>query len=287
VTPAARAVAPVFIVGGPRSGTAWLFHLLLSSGGFTTDQEQHEASPREQRRRAECSPDHLLQVEAIKAREPNALFLHIVRDGRDVACSLARHESQLRFGSTTSASAVLKAALYWEWMLRQGRQQIRRIGPDALEVRFEALVAAPRETLAAVGAFIAHDLDYDSIRLRGIGTVRAPNTAFTDEAVGSFFQPVGRWQRRLSIGRLARIEAGVGSLLEELGYALYTEPLARGRVYGDVRLRRSVAHYLFSAWHWMKTRTPLGRLSTSRLVADRGSHGDGAQWSPAPRKHTV
>jgi len=349
MTPAARAMAPVFIVGGPRSGTAWLYHLLLSSGGFavflaesgifnrlgprfgdlsvpsrrarlldvwlpseefrqsgldaaTFRRTVHErcrstgdllrllmegmAEQQHVSRWAECSPENLLRVDAIKQSVPDALFLHIVRDGRDVACSLAR-QTALRTAPDSESSGMLRSALYWEWMLRRGREQIRRCGPDAMEVRFEALVAQPRETLACIGAFLAHDLDYDRISQHGLGTVREPNTAFATDASGLLFRPVGRWQRRLSVRRLARLEAAVGGLLEELGYALYTDDVARQRVRSDVRFKRSLAQACFSSWHWLRTRSPLGRMFSSRKAPDSLTGDEGARVSPAPRKHTV
>jgi hypothetical protein len=345
MTHAARAMAPVFIVGGPRSGTAWLYHLLLSSGGFAVFLAEsgifnrlgprfgdlavssrrarlldawlpsegfrqsgldatafrrtvHErcrsagdllrllmdgmAQQQEVSRWAECSPENLLHVGAIKQSIPDALFLHIVRDGRDVACSLARQTAP-----AGGSSELLRSALYWEWMLRRGREQIRQCGPDALEVRFEGLVAQPRETLAAIGAFLAHDLDYDRISQQALGTVREPNTNFAVDAVGQVFRPVGRWQRGLSVRRLARLEAAIGGLLEELGYALYTDEIARQRVRNDVQFRRSLAQLYFSSWHWLKTRTPFGRMFTRDGALDPLTADDAARPSLAPRKHTV
>jgi hypothetical protein len=288
MTHAARVMAPVFVVGGPRSGTAWLYHLLLSSGGFAVamaDRDAGEARPQGVSRWADCSPGDLLRVEQIKRAVPDALFLHIVRDGRDVACSLAQQATQ-QPPAATRLSGILRAGVYWEWMLRRGREQVRKCGSDAMEVRFEALVARPEETLASIGTFLAHDLDYERIRQWGIGTVCEPNTAFASDALGPLFRPVGRWQRRLSVRRLARLEAGVGGLLEELGYPLYTDQVARQRVQGNVRFRRSLARACFSSWHWLRTETPVGRVFTRRSRIDR-LIADEARTSPAPRKHTV
>ena len=285
MTPAARATAPVFIVGGPRSGTTWLFHLLLSSGGFAADDGGDVPGHRDQPRRVDCSRENLLRVEAIKASEPNALFLHIVRDGRDVACSLARHEARQKRGSSDASAAVLNAALYWEWMLGEGRQQIRRVGAQALEIHFEELVADPRATLKVIGAFLTHELDYDSIRERGIGVIGEPNTAFVDDS--AVFKPVGRWQRQLSIGRLARVESAVGSLLEELGYPLYTDSLARRLVSRNVLLRRSVARRAFSVWHWFRTHPPFDGSWTRQPVTGHGAHDDPVRCTPASSEHTV
>src|ERR1700730_1699269 len=44
------------------------------------------------RRWAECTPDHLLYMKVIKRQIPNALFLHLIRDGRDVALSYVQQK---------------------------------------------------------------------------------------------------------------------------------------------------------------------------------------------------
>src|SRR5215470_18250300 len=42
------------------------------------------------KRWADCTPDHLLYMREIKCEIPDALFVHIIRDGRDVALSYAK-----------------------------------------------------------------------------------------------------------------------------------------------------------------------------------------------------
>jgi hypothetical protein len=182
---------------------------------------------------------------------------------------------------------VLQAALYWEWMLRRGREQIRRCKGDAMEVRFEALVAQPRETLTSLGAFLSHDLDYDRIWHRGIGTVTEPNTAYPAATPDHLFRPVGRWQRELSVQRLARLESAVGGLLEDLGYPLYTDAAARGSVRTWIATRRALARSYLTGRHWLRTRTPLERLFTRRALRERLSAFDTARVNATSRKHTV
>ncbi len=76
------------------------------------------------------------------------------------------------------------AGVYWEWMVNKGRKDGRDLGADYTEVRFEELVGSPQETLARLGSFIDHDLDYDRIQKVGIGSVSAPNTSFEGGFVG-------------------------------------------------------------------------------------------------------
>jgi hypothetical protein len=123
-------------------------------------------------------------------------------------------------------------------------------------VRFENLVERPRETLAELGEFIGHDLDYDRIQGAGIGSVSEPNTSFQGEATREGFHPVGRWKTKLSREEIANFEALVGDFLQELGYRLNSE-----RRRGGLRALRLRSTYfpLFSAKQWVKMNTPMGR----------------------------
>jgi len=204
---------------------------------------------------AECTPDHLLYMEEIKQQIPEALFIHIIRDGRDVALSYAKQGWSYPL-PWDRGEGLGVAGLYWEWAVRKGREQGRRLGRDYQEVRFEDLVANPRPTLSRLGEFIDHDLDYDRIQRAAIGSVREPNTSFA-AASNENFDPVARWRTKMSSEQAAEFEALVGEFLLELGYPLVSD----GRRKMSVRASRLRATYLamFGAKHRMKA-TPLGQF---------------------------
>src|SRR5579883_3272994 len=112
------------------------------------------------------------------------------------------------------------------------------MGPDYLEIRYEDLVARPRETLNVIGKFISQDLDYDRILQEAVGTVGDPNTSFNSGQSQANFNPVGRWRAGYSKQELAVIEAMTGPLLRELGYTIETHPeeLKRTRKYPVFKL---------------------------------------------------
>jgi hypothetical protein len=160
------------------------------------------------------------------------------------------------------------AGLYWSWIVNRGRECGRRLVASYQEVRFEELVTHPSETLARLGKFIDHDLDYEAIQRVGIGSVSEPNTSFESEA--GAFDPVGRWQTKMSRQELAKCEQLIGDRLQELGCPLAAEQ--RGLSWHAMRMRATY-FTMFEAKQWMKTHTPLGRrVKLGRIRAERVRH---------------
>jgi hypothetical protein len=170
---------------------------------------------------AENSPEGMLYLPVIKQFIPEALVVHIIRDGRDVATSLGRLR-YVRAFPWEARHSLIGCGLYWEWIVQQGRSFGRSAGADYMEVHFEDLLAQPRETLAQVSSFIDHHLDYELIRSVAYGSVSKPNTSFRTETPNSEFNPVGRWKKSFSQEQLFRFEQLVGPTLQDFGYTLDT-----------------------------------------------------------------
>jgi hypothetical protein len=210
---------------------------------------------------ADCTPEHLLHLKRIKETIPEALIIHIIRDGRDVALSTAKLSYVRRMWWDRTPSEMV-SALYWEWIVRKGREDGRNLGQHYLEVRFEELVTNPRGTLAKLAPFIDHDLDYDRIKKVGIGSVSEPNTSFKESSEEGF-NPLSRWVKGYSPEDLATLEALVGKTLEDLDYPLATtnrDLLHRPQL----QRMRAIYRMYFDCKLWLKSKTPLGRIFTTR-----------------------
>jgi hypothetical protein len=209
---------------------------------------------------ADTTPDHLLYMREIKRQIPDAVFIHIVRDGRDVALSFARQGwAHPLPGDRNQELSV--AALYWAWVVRRGRELGCELAADYLEVRFEDLVSKPREVLGQVGRFIEHDLDYDRIQSAGIGAVSMPNSSFANESQTEF-NPLGRWKNKLSPAEVSTLESLVGDLLHELGYPLSRDFNQLKNTF-QARRMRTLYPRLFGLKLWVKNETVLGRLAST------------------------
>jgi hypothetical protein len=209
---------------------------------------------------ADNSPEELLYTLDLKKYLPDALFIHMIRDGRDVSLSLdARPFAWIRPFSWDMNEKLAVTAIFWEWIVKKGRRLGQRLGGDYIEIHFEQLQADPCGTLAWIGEFIRHDLDYDRIRRVGIGSVSEPNTSFKGDQGG----PVGRWKRNFTPEKLALVEALVGPTLRELKYPLATVDENASRI-KMLRLRWFYRAY-FAAKFWFKN-SPLGRAYLGPLT---------------------
>jgi hypothetical protein len=190
---------------------------------------------------------------------PESLIVHIIRDGRDAALSLANF-GRIQPYLFERGSKLLAFGVYWKWLVRRGRAAGRIIGSDYYELHYEDLVEKPRETLARLGAFIGHNLDYDRIAQVGVGSVAQPNTSFQDLPSPKNGSAVRRWRGQYSPEQLAAFEALAGDCLQELGYPLAGSPKQRP---GSLFTRGLSAFYIsqLELKHQLKFHTPLGRLA--------------------------
>ena len=210
---------------------------------------------------AENTPEHLLHLHRIKETIPDALIIHIIRDGRDVALSTAKL-GYIRPLPWDKYPLEMAAGLYWEWMVNKGRKDGRDLGDDYTEVRFEELISRPRETLARLGNFIQHDLDYDRIQRAGVGSVSAPNSSFK-AGVSQSFNPSGRWKNSYTAENLATFEGLVGATLRKLGYDLGTADQSQLER-ADLKRMRKMYQLYFDNKLYLKAKTPLGQFLVTR-----------------------
>jgi hypothetical protein len=206
-------------------------------------------------------PDNALHIPRIKADLPDALFVHIIRDGRDIALSLMKMGEFRPFPWSRHARGLLETALYWKWMVDTGRRHGQQIPQDYLEIHYEDLVTDPHRTLATLGQFLDHDLDYERIQRTGLGRLRESNSSFRGEAKQTPENPVNRWKDRLSGQEIADIEALVGPSLEQSGYPLTTAPEQRRLSLCHKWLAAAYPRFLASKL-WLKLHTPVGRFAS-------------------------
>ena len=112
-----------------------ILHECQSAGDFLRIVMEESARVQGVERWADCTPDHLLYMREIKREIPDALFVHIIRDGRDVALSYAKQGWAYPFPWDRNQQVGV-AGLYWEWIVSKGRTIGKELGHDRTMVSF-------------------------------------------------------------------------------------------------------------------------------------------------------
>ena len=171
---------------------------------------------------AEKTPNNVFVFGQLHRMFPDAAFVHVLRDGRDVVASLLTMDWTTTDGTPIDYTRDARlAARYWAQAVMAARTFARATAGNArfAEVRYEALVTDPERTLRALLAFLDEDwepavLDYHA-RAHDLGR---------ESSAGQVMQPIsqapaGRWRRELSAADRQAVKQEVGGLLIELGYA--------------------------------------------------------------------
>ncbi len=194
-------------------------------------------------RYADKTPAYVQHIRVLGGIFPEARFVHLIRDGRNVAMSLA----EVRWGP----GSVLNGALQWRERVLRGRRAGAEIGAHRyLEVRYERLVADPEPVLREVGEFVGLPFSDAMLRHSEIAAGRIPGRADgLHSRAATAPAAVRDWRRDLPRDDLEAVEAAAGDLLEELGYERAVpdpprEARRRAQVAASRRARRHLARRL-------------------------------------------
>ncbi len=179
------------------------------------------------------TPGYVKEMRRIQRVLPEARFIHIIRDGRDVSLSHLR----MNWGPETYA----ESARLWRNRIRKAR----KMAPDLdhyLEIRFEELVGDTEGVLRRVCDFI--ELEFDPVMLgyheraegrlaekaRELPRKNRPNQPAEAriESHRLAREPprsdrIGMWRERMTPAEVAEYEAVAGDMLITLGYELASE----------------------------------------------------------------
>lgn len=101
------------------------------------------------KRWGEKTPSYVFSIDLLTEMFPDARFLFVVRDGRDVSLSL----SQLAWGPN-NAYAV---ARHWTRVFREWKAISPGLGDRAMQVRYEDFLEQPEEWVSRIGKWIGQD----------------------------------------------------------------------------------------------------------------------------------
>jgi hypothetical protein len=172
-------------------------------------------------RRAEKSPNNVFIFPHLHALFPDAAFVHMLRDGRDVVASLLGMDWRTADGTPLDYTRDARlAARYWSQAVRAGRGFAART-PSAryCEVRYEQLVEAPETSMRQVLAALGEPWEPAVLDFHGVSRSLADESSAAAVTRPLNNPRTGRWEQDLSAADQVAVHEEVGTLLIELGYA--------------------------------------------------------------------
>jgi hypothetical protein len=251
-----------FIVGCARSGTSILGELIASHPnvryifeahpiwelGGTGVNESHRLTAehvvpgvREQIRSwfqnqanepyllVEKNPRNILRVPYIKEIFPEAKIIHIVRDGRDVACSMVpgcggsewlhlKPPSWKEYFD--SDSGAIRCAKAWEEILEIGLRDLQ--DHSHLQIRYEDLLRSPVSLSGEILTYLGLQ-QHPSVIDFCVRITDTTKDSYQAKVQDQWFRDdhhsrIGRWRENLTPSEQQTIQRMLGSLLSRLGY---------------------------------------------------------------------
>lgn len=205
----------------------------------------------------EKTPAYVYNIPLIAAELEDARFIHIIRDGRNVALSFREAD----FGADDVAHSMLN----WKLRVLDGHRDGMALGPDRyIEVVYEDLIAEPEKELRRLCEFL--DLEYSDAMLdyhRKRADRRAGLARGADRAPNLSRPPTKTrdWRDQLTRAEHARLELLGAKPLRQWGYELTAKPTLSDRLaaFGDL-----------ASWYYYRLRSKTGMAKRAR----RGQTGN-------------
>jgi hypothetical protein len=163
------------------------------------------------------TPVYIEIVPQLARMFPSSRFIHLVRDGRDVAMSFRKLgwvESRWFHDNTVEWTRAL------EWHRRWSRSEL---GDRILQVRYEDLVLETEATVRAICRFLGEEFEVPMLSWERMVDEQLPAREHRfhtklKQKVGE--EGVARWKREMSASETFVCEAFMGAQLREQGYEL-------------------------------------------------------------------
>ena len=167
---------------------------------------------------------NLLRFAWVHRHFPNAVTINVIRDGRDVVCSLRTHRKREVVGGQIRLTGNLLPldACIDRWLLSMEIAAQYRGMPGYIEVRYEDLALRPAEALMQVCEAIDVAFEPGMLRFHKVRTNLRDPLKFPQNVEATmplFTTSVGRWRNDLSAAEQTYVHTRLEATLAQLGYS--------------------------------------------------------------------
>jgi hypothetical protein len=191
---------------------------------FAENFYRAHASAEGKARWADKTPNNIRAIERILTWFPRARFIHVLRDGRDVVCSLRNHPKQKIVNGELVPTNINRpiSACTARWLKDTAKGLAFRGHPRYMEVKYENLVLDPENQIRQVCEFVGEDFSRRMLEPEDVSDKEgvALRLSCNANAARSISQSsIGRWRRDLTMAERHDFADAAGELLIVCGYA--------------------------------------------------------------------
>lgn len=176
------------------------------------------------------TPEYICHLDNIGQLLPDAQYIHLIRDGRDVALS--------HFGRHWGPKNIVSGALEWRTQVGWVREFASKLPGDQFhEIRYEDLLSQPAQALAELVEFLrVGNPDgrlVEQLTSRVVADVRSDN--------------YDKWRKKMTPGQVRQFDAIAGGTLAQYGYDTTCH---RDGAVGAFSRSAAAAHSWLSKWRY-------------------------------------
>ncbi|OLD98664.1 MAG: hypothetical protein AUG91_08655 [Actinobacteria bacterium 13_1_20CM_4_69_9] len=185
------------------------------------------AEERGKQRWGDKTPMYMQNLRLLERLFPDALFVHLIRDGRDAALSFLAMPRGIVTETWMHPRTPAEFACQWRTEVAAARRLGGRVGRRYLELRYEDLVADADAALRTVCAFAG--LEYEPAMLDYAGNVDVSAKPHQQRLEQPPSKGVRDWRTQMPAAGVSAFEHIAGDLLGDLGYETSRSPDVAGR----------------------------------------------------------
>ena len=191
------------------------------------------------------TPLYMQHLPLLERLFPDALWVHLVRDGRDAALSFVALPPGFSGKTWAQPRTIAQFAARWKVEIDTARALGRRADGRYLELRYEDLIADPARELGRVCEFAS--LRFEPAMVEYAGKVDVSNLPQHQRLAQPPTANVRDWRTEMAAADARAFEGVAGDVLASSGYEL----LDAGARYPTLRGRRELArfHALYRGWN--------------------------------------
>jgi hypothetical protein len=169
------------------------------------------------------TPGYVTEISRIFQVFPEAKFIHIIRDGRDVCASLKRTGWR---GDSTWAIAD-----YWRKYVKEGQEQGADLPPGQyIEISYENLVKFTEKNLQQICAFLGEPFERNMLKFYEKSEQHLPSRARVNNAKtyrAPRLDDIQRWRSKLTRMQVIVFEAAAWRTMRDAGQTTHFKWLSR------------------------------------------------------------